>query len=45
MEHWSLLDELRARLEEELSSERYQMAWNRGQALELEQVVLDLLED
>jgi tetratricopeptide (TPR) repeat protein len=45
MEHWSLLDELRGRLEEELSSERYQMAWNRGQALELEQVVLDLLED
>jgi predicted ATPase/DNA-binding XRE family transcriptional regulator len=45
MEHWSLLEEWRARLKEELSSERYQMAWNRGQALELEQVVLDLLED
>jgi hypothetical protein len=45
MEHWPLLEELRARLEEQLGSERYQRAWTRGQALELEEVVLDLLAE
>jgi hypothetical protein len=44
MKHWPLLEELRARLEEELGNERYQTAWNRGQGLALEEVVLSLLE-
>jgi predicted ATPase len=38
-------EQLRARLEEELSPEDYAAAWERGKNLELDQVVVDLLAD
>jgi tetratricopeptide (TPR) repeat protein len=45
IEKWPLLTRLRADLEAELGSEVYKAAWERGKALEPDQVVAELLED
>lgn len=41
---WSLLTETQATLETELGTEAYQEAWAQGQALDLETVVVELLD-
>jgi tetratricopeptide (TPR) repeat protein len=42
-ENWTLLSEWQTRLEESLGSQAYQAAWQRGRALDLEQVTVELL--
>jgi DNA-binding CsgD family transcriptional regulator len=45
MEKWPLLNRLRAELEASLGPKAYAAAWERGQALDLEAVVAQLLEE
>jgi hypothetical protein len=45
MEKWPAVTRLRADLEAELGAEAYQAAWERGQSLDLEIVVRELLDE
>ena len=45
VEKWGVLEELRAKLTEELDAQSYQAAWQRGQELDLEETAAALLTE
>ncbi len=45
MKHWNYLDELKMHLRNELGGDNYELAWQRGQNLEWESVVFELMEE